>query len=490
MSVIVFIRAIIRLFSPFNIEAKFRGMERMTAIYRLAVTGLAICAMCVCGQAYAAGVVLNGGSLKTIEINPERATGLNKIFVAYDVKGVSAVYRASGNGPVKWYRYSSLGGGYAEEVSGIVCSGQEYTLPQVEPDMGYIVEEGTDRYYFWVVNYIDHRLWLRSLEAAPVQECGITHLLATGEGDPIYYYSINGRRFTLSQDIKLHYNTLEWDSEALDYKQIEKELNIESFSDNIYVSPAALSSTRFKITGDRFLREWNWLQEAESDYVEAYSVEVRTYAEQAPESTDPDYISNVVQGSDDGLGGSAPADITFYSVGTDAVIHHEWQMASDPDFENLINRFNDKDLHYVFRDEGTVYLRYIGSNAEGTCEAYGDTYTVHIGNSILKCPNAFSPGASPGVNDVWKVSYRSLIEFECWIFNRHGKQVFHFSDPSQGWDGRIGGRLAKPGVYYYVIEALGADGKRYKKSGDINIINHRSAQGSGSGGTEDTDPAE
>ncbi len=87
MSVIVFIRAIIRLFSPFNIEAKFRGMERMTAIYRLAVTGLAICAMCVCGQAYAAGVVLNGGSLKTIEINPERATGLNKIFVAYDVRG-------------------------------------------------------------------------------------------------------------------------------------------------------------------------------------------------------------------------------------------------------------------------------------------------------------------------------------------------------------------------------------------------------------------
>ena len=35
------------------------------------------------------------------------------------------------------------------------------------------------------------------------------------------------------------------------------------------------------------------------------------------------------------------------------------------------------------------------------------------------------------------------------------------------------GRSVKPGVYYYVIQALGADGKKYKKSGDINILNYK-----------------
>ena len=35
-----------------------------------------------------------------------------------------------------------------------------------------------------------------------------------------------------------------------------------------------------------------------------------------------------------------------------------------------------------------------------------------------------------------------------------------------------GDKPVRPGVYYYVIQATGADGKKYKKSGDINIIRH------------------
>lgn len=436
--------------------------------------------------ARAKGVSLSGSSLKVIEQTPEKSTGLDRLFVVYDVKGVSATYSATSTQPVRWYRYSSLGGGYAEEVTGIVNDGNDYTLPQVEGDMGYIVEEGTDRYYFWIVNYVPHRLYLRGLEAAPEQECGTTHLLADGESEPIHYYSINGRRFTLSQDIEIDYYTLEWDDEAQNYVQIPATYTLESFAENIYITPAALSDTKFTIHGDRFLNEWNWEQEAESGYIPAHSVEVHTWAEQQPESTDEDYRSNVVSSGTDGLGGSAPADITFYSAGTDAVIHHEWQMSADPDFENLLNRFNDKDLNYVFRTEGVTYVRYVGSNSDGSCEAYGDVYTVTIGNSILNCPNAFSPGASPGVNDEWKVSYRSLVEFECWIFNRHGKQLFHFTDPSMGWDGKVGGKVVPSGVYYYVIEAVGSDGKKYKKSGDINIIHYKPSSSSTAGGEDTT----
>ena len=41
---------------------------------------------------------------------------------------------------------------------------------------------------------------------------------------------------------------------------------------------------------------------------------------------------------------------------------------------------------------------------------------------------------------------------------------------TKGWDGKYKGKYVKPGVYYYVIEAKGADGKEYKKKGDINIL--------------------
>ncbi len=92
---------------------------------------------------------------------------------------------------------------------------------------------------------------------------------------------------------------------------------------------------------------------------------------------------------------------------------------------------------------------------------------------MLKCPNAFTPFNQDGVNDIWKVSYSSIIEFECHIFNRSGRKIISFTDPSQGWDGRFGGKFVPAGAYYYVIKARGADGKDYKLSGDINLIDYK-----------------
>lgn len=193
-------------------------------------------------------------------------------------------------------------------------------------------------------------------------------------------------------------------------------------------------------------------------------------------------------GQDSGeLGGSAPADVSFKAYITDAVLHSEWQFATDAQFEDITHRFNQQDLDYTFTEEGTVYVRFVGSNFDGSCTAESDVYTVSIGASDLKIPNAFSPGASEGVNDIWKVSYKSLLEFKCWIFNRYGTQLFYFDNPEDGWDGKYNGKLVPPGVYFYVIEAKGSDGKQYKKGGDINILrynpNGRNNGGSGGGGT-------
>jgi len=163
------------------------------------------------------------------------------------------------------------------------------------------------------------------------------------------------------------------------------------------------------------------------------------------------------------------------------VIHNEWQIARDQDFEHIDYRFNEQNLDYTFTEEGTYYVRFMGSNADGSCETAGETYTVGIGSSDLRIPNAFTPNED-GVNDVWKVAYRSLLEFSCTIFDRYGNELFHFKDPTQGWDGKYKGKYVKPGVYFYVIEAKGADGTRYKKGGDINLI--RSKRYSNTSSTE------
>ena len=66
-----------------------------------------------------------------------------------------------------------------------------------------------------------------------------------------------------------------------------------------------------------------------------------------------------------------------------------------------------------------------------------------------------------------------IIEFDCHIFNRWGKEIIHLTDPSQGWDGRYNGKLVPTGTYFYVIKARGSDNRDYNLSGHINIVNSR-----------------
>ena len=420
--------------------------------------------------AAATGIVFSGSDKEVIEITPEKNTGLDAIFVVYNTDGVTVSYSATSS-DVVWYRYSNLGGGYAEEAPGVTNAGREYTLARVEPDMGYIIEDGGKRTSFWVADYSRHPLRLDAVAPAAEQDCDNTILEMTGEGDAIHYFTINGQQRTLSRDIEIEYETQVWDQEALSFDRTPQVKTIEYLQPTVYITPPAYCATTFTATGDRFLKQWGMTQTTESNTFTPNAVAVYTEAIQET-NDDPDYKSNQINAGTSGLGGSAPAEIQFRSYCTDAVVHYEWQMADDEEFENITYRITEHDLDYTFLEEGTVFVRFVGSNSDGSCEQYGDTYTVSIGSSELKCPNAFSPGASEGVNDEWKVSYRSIIEFECWIFDRYGNEIFHFDDPEQGWDGKRGGKLVKPGVYYYVIRAKGADGKEYKKSGDINILRY------------------
>ena len=72
-------------------------------------------------------VNFTGSQKEVITVKPQASTGLDDIYVIYDADGVSASYTATSQ-TVKWYRYSSLGGGYAEEIPGIVRNGTTYTL--------------------------------------------------------------------------------------------------------------------------------------------------------------------------------------------------------------------------------------------------------------------------------------------------------------------------------------------------------------------------
>jgi gliding motility-associated-like protein len=429
-------------------------------------------------SAIAQTVKFSGNTHSVYEEVPEKSTGLDKIYVLYNTAGVSVSYEAVNDAEmVKWYKYGTQGGGFAEEITGITKSGKVSTLSQVLPNSGYIIEDGSVRTYFWVVNYADYYLTLSSIAPLAEQDCGTIGLGVSGNGDDISFTTINGVRKKISRDIILTFNTLEWDSEGKqwDLKQVEKRH--EGFKAVIYET-APLCDTEFSLVGDRFLKYWGEEKSLVSSTYKTHAIEIQTIAEQA----ERDVSNEKNEEGQSTLGGSAPVDITFSAYPTDAVAQREWQLSTDPEFGTVERSFTEDIYQETFNDAGTLYVRYIAKNIDGTCEAESETYVISIGESSLICPNAFSPQGSPGVNDEWRVQYKSIVSFKCWIFNKWGTQICELKDPSQGWDGKYKGKYVGPGVYYYVIQAKGADGKDYKLKGDINIINYKGRESTGNNG--------
>lgn len=429
----------------------------------------------LCTEAFTATytVKFNGSSRQVIEEKPAASTGLDAVYTVYDIREISAIEikgvpLSADN--IKVLIFSNLGGGYAVDAP-FRISETGLVIASPQGDMGYIVESGGNKYCFWIVNYADKQFDITSAKAYEEQDCEMTRISVEGTGEPIRYYSINGRQCQLSRDIEVNFMTLEWDGNEKGYSSVAKSVVFEYLQNPLVIRPPFYCDTHVTIVGDRFQKVWGMDKTVESPLIKANGLEVHTEAVQT-NLTDGDSSQNMIKGDDTMLGGSAPADFIFYAYPTDAIIHNEWQIADDAGFEYIRYRFNEQDLTYSFDEEGRYYVRYVGSNADGSCETISDTYEIGIGASDLRIPNAFSPDGD-GINDEWKVGYRSLVEFKCWIFDRNGNQLYYFDRPEAGWDGKHRGRTVSPGVYYYVIEARGADGKKYKKGGDINILKYR-----------------
>lgn len=405
-----------------------------------------------------------GNSKPVYQQGQSTSTGEMAVYVLYSAQGVSMTYTATSDPDnVSWQSITIADGQRVYNDVSVSRSGNVTTLNQVQAEQGYIIKEGDRSTYLWVIDYSKHRFHLNSVNVDPESDCGTALLLVDGTGGEIKY-DVNK---ILDREIKIHYNTLEWDSENLVWKEL-KVIEDEQYLRSSIAVPAPYCNTTFTIEGDKFLEFWGEKQTKTSPTFNTKAINVETTVVQQERDND-----NEQKTDGSYLGGSAPAIITFTAHCTDAVSFKEWQVSENQDFTNLMMNFSQDEVEYTFNDAGTTYWRFYAANDDGSCEYFSDTYTVNIGESQLQCPNIFSPGNHDDINDVWKVSYKSIVEFHCWIYNRWGNLIKEFTDPADGWDGTYRGKQVGTGVYFYVIRAKGSDGKEYKLNGDINILNYK-----------------
>lgn len=180
---------------------------------------------------------------------------------------------------------------------------------------------------------------------------------------------------------------------------------------------------------------------------------------------------------------SAPLDVTFYS-GTENAdgwnVHYEWRFYKNAVSDKPYLVRYDETTSYTFTEAGAHYIELyavftLGNDTVAYTEEYwtseGSPLTVSISESRLEMPNAFSPNGD-GINDIYKAKegYQSLVEFHAYIYNRWGQKLYEWTDPSLGWDGTYKGKDVAQGVYYCLVKAKGADGRKYSIKKDVNLL--------------------
>ena len=409
-------------------------------------------------------LVVNNG--KSYKYEPDiTKTGLNLgCFVVQQNIPLSIKFTSDSNETMTLYSFGEYGNSQKETISGYTQQGNILIYTGGEKDCGYIIEQGGSIYNFWISAYRD----VKMLECDYSYSNMCDNARIQGEGITIPYYSTRGTIASIPR--KVRFNTWEWNEEEQQPEtSIEKELVVVPTVDDKIVFESPFEKTIITVVDEIPVAWGENIKESSTDeefipkaiFMEAVVTQIEREATNEIEA----------ETQTDSYGGSAPVDMVF-----EAFVNEDnyfcWQFFKSsigPEDESpiIFATYLDQTLEYTFKDAGTVYVRLHSENA--TCSK-DVTFTINVSESYIDAPNVFSPGVSPGVNDEWKVAYKSIVEFKCAIFDRWGVKMFDFNDPSMGWDGKYKGKYVPSGVYFYVIQAKGSDGQEYKLKGHINIL--------------------
>lgn len=375
-------------------------------------------------------------------------------------------------GNVDWYRLP--------DTIHPIQTGTDYLYP--EHGEGYMLKIGTTRDVFWVFDYDSLRAQVDNVTA--VLYCENTLLTLEGTVPPMKYKNIHGRMMEYPRICQVTYTNSVWNNEQNDWMD---SLAVEEVEyRNVISVGASPVATDFTIS-DPLAQMLNLHEDSLQTIIyEPVAIKANPQAIVTTRGSE-DEQSNEVERPVDAetiLKRSAPLTITFKANALNAN-HYEWNLYKGTSKE--LQR-TEAQHQYVFEEPGN-YRMVVGMSND-LCTLDSVEFLISVSESMLKVPNVFTPNGD-GANDEFRVVYRSIKEFHCWIYNRWGHLIYEWTDPAKGWDGTIHGKPAAEGAYYYVIRALGTDAESdyiakpkytkklkkqelpigvYQLSGDINLL--------------------
>lgn len=313
---------------------------------------------------------------------------------------------------------------------------------------GYMIKKGNIRDVFWVFDYEQLRPSVIQVDAE--LSCENTVLTLQGEVPDMRYVRLNGQVAEYPRTCQITYRDAAWDATNeiwVDSIVVEEK----EFATNMVVgaSPVATDYVISDVLAQQLQVEEDIPASLEYEPV-ALKAHPQTITTTRGKKGETSNEVNRPYTKDDVENMSAPLEVLFESNGLNAD-YYQWKIYRGS--ELLLSR-SDAEHRYTFMDSGVYRAVVLISNQD--CALDSTEFKISVSESMLLVPNVFTPNGD-GANDEFRVAYRSLKEFHCEVYNRWGTLVYSWDDPAKGWDGKIGGKPAAEGAYFYVIRALGTD---------------------------------
>ena len=130
---------------------------------------------------------------------------------------------------------------------------------------------------------------------------------------------------------------------------------------------------------------------------------------------------------------------------------------------------NENPTH-SFISTGDHYVTLKVNNAYNCSDSI--TKKLHVSpTSNYYIPNAFTPNGD-GFNDVFYVRAYNITDFELFIYNRWGEQIFVSNDINLGWNGKRYNNMQEAQIDTYVYKVFLTDilGKKHEATGLVTLI--------------------
>lgn len=404
--------------------------------------------------------------------------GSGKGFIFSDINTGTITYTVEFDNPnFHWKRYYAPGVGLVDEdITDDIATTKSTTIKSANlGEGGYSLQydslSTTVTKYIWIVDYDKYKVDIDSIGVyevgtifnTSVDYCKNLILKTYYNNEPAIYFNLpNGKLDSINRKTNVTYK--EYKEEVTvgtsQYLKIAAPYDDKEFEATVFDRFTSAISEKDTLESDTHIRDSIYLAKAVKMDVINYSILVDSLAN-----------NEIEQRSEGNLGGSAPLEVTFSANNPSSkVLYYDWYISKKLDNPGIPIHFIEPEIRHTFRelinDAQPDYMTKLTISNDYCSES--DSVDITIINSFIDAPNFMV--IKEGFPTEFRVVYKSLDTFKGYIYNRWGRKLYEWDDPSRGWDMKHRGKYVSPGVYFYVVRAKGTDGYSQNKSGSITII--------------------